>query len=183
MRSKFYLVLFALIFATITISGCSKQVEMTDLSSQEKELAAQADKSAPEDRPAGVDSTGKPVLYGDTSALGIGDNVIVDVLFDFDRYTIKAESKLTLEKNAKILKEHDGAMITIEGHCDERGTDDYNIALGERRADSVKRYLTKLGISSGRMNIISYGEERPFCDDSNDDCWRQNRRAHFKVGK
>jgi peptidoglycan-associated lipoprotein len=183
MRSKVYLVLFALIFATLTISGCTKRVEMTDLSSEEKKLAQDADKSGEADRTAGVDSTGKPILYGDTSALGLGDNVIVDVLFDFDRYSIKAESKLTLEKNAKILNEHSNAMITLEGHCDERGTDDYNIALGERRADSVKRYLAKLGISSGRINTISYGEERPFCTQRNDDCWRQNRRVHFKVGK
>ncbi len=183
MRSKFYLVLFALIFATVTISGCAKQVEMTDLSSEEKALAAQAEKSAVKDRPAGVDSSGKPVLYGDTSAIGIGGNVIVDVLFDFDRYSIKAESKLTLEKNAQILKDHADAMITLEGHCDERGTDDYNIALGERRADSVKKYLSKLGISSGRINTISYGEERPFCTEHDEDCWRQNRRVHFKVGK
>ncbi|MBE9531356.1 MAG: peptidoglycan-associated lipoprotein Pal [Proteobacteria bacterium] len=156
---------------------------MTDLSSEEKKLAQEADKSSATDRPAGVDSSGKPILYGDASALGVGDNIIIDVLFDFDRYSIKAESKATLQKNAEILKEHAGAMVTLEGHCDERGTDDYNIALGERRADSVKRYLAKLGISNGRMNIISYGEERPFCNDSNDDCWRQNRRVHFKVGK
>jgi peptidoglycan-associated lipoprotein len=172
-----------LVFATLTISGCTKKVEMTDLSSEEVRLAREADKSVSKDKAAEMDSSGKPVLYGDTSATGLGENVIVDVLFDFDRYSIKQESKATLEKNADILSGSGGAMITLEGHCDERGTDDYNIALGERRANSVRNYLVKLGISSGRMNIISYGEERPFCNESDEDCWRQNRRVHFKVGK
>lgn len=183
MRSKLFLALFALVFATITISGCTKRVEMTDLTSEEKELAQQAEKKAVKDIPAGVDASGKPILYGDTSGIDLGENVIVDVLFDFDRYSIKKENKATLEKNAEILKEYAEARITLEGHCDERGTDDYNIALGERRANSVRNYLKKLGISSERINIISYGEERPFCTESSDDCWRQNRRVHFKVGK
>lgn len=182
MRSKAYLILFALIFATVTISGCTKRVTMTDLSSDELKLAEEADKSSKK-RPAGVDASGKPILYGDTSAADLGENVIIDVLFDFDRYTIKPESKRALDRNAKVLSEHDNTMITIEGHCDERGTDDYNIALGERRAKSVRDYLVKLGISRGRMNMISYGEERPFCTESTEECWRQNRRAHFRVGK
>ena len=182
MRSKAYLILFALIFATVTISGCAKKVEMTDLSSDELKLEQEADKSTMK-RPAGVDSSGKPILYGDTSTADLGENVIIDVLFDFDRYSIKPESKRVLDKNAKILNEHKDAMITIEGHCDERGTDDYNIALGERRAKSVRDYLDKLGVSRGRMNVISYGEERPFCTDSTEECWRQNRRVHFRVGK
>lgn len=183
MRSKVYFLLLAIVFATVSISGCTKQVKMTDLSSEEAELAKDADKTTKKTKPAEKDASGKPVLYGDTTGISVGDDVIIDVLFDFDRYSIKPEGRASLEKNAKILKEHGNAMITLEGHCDERGTDDYNIALGERRANAVYNYLIKLGISNGRMNKISYGEERPFCRESNEDCWRQNRRVHFKVGK
>ncbi len=183
MRSKVYFLLLAIVFATVSISGCAKQVEMTDLSSEEAELAREADKAPKKVKPAEKDATGKPILYGDTSAIGVGDDVIIDVLFDFDRYSIKPEGRASLEKNAKIFKEHNDAMITLEGHCDERGTDDYNIALGERRASAVFNYLIKLGVSKGRMIKISYGEERPFCTESTEDCWRQNRRVHFKVGK
>lgn len=183
MRSKAYLLLLAIFVVTLSISGCTKQVKMTDMSSDEAELAKDADKTPVKVKPAEKDDSGKPILYGDTSALGVGDDVIIDVLFDFDRYSIKSESKVSLEKNAKILKEHGAATITLEGHCDERGTDDYNIALGERRASAVMNYLIRLGVSKSRMNKISYGEERPFCKESTEDCWRQNRRVHFKVGK
>ncbi len=183
MRSKVYFLLLAIVFATITISGCTKQVEMTDLSSDEAQLAQDADKTTKKTTTAKKDGSGKPVLYGETTGISVGDEAIIDVLFDFDRYSIKSEGRASLEKNAKILKEHGDAMITLEGHCDERGTDDYNIALGERRANAVMNYLSKLGISKSRMNKISYGEERPFCRESSEDCWRQNRRVHFKVGK
>ncbi len=106
-----------------------------------------------------------------------------DVYFEFDKATLTDATRSQLGKNADFLKSRDGEdfVITIEGHCDERGTNDYNLALGDRRANAARDYLTSLGISGGRLKTISYGEERPQCDDSNEDCWQLNRRAYFRV--
>lgn len=112
-----------------------------------------------------------------------GDGFLGDVYFEFDKATLTDATRSQLGKNADFLKSQDGEdfVITIEGHCDERGTNDYNLALGDRRANSARDYLTSLGISGDRLKTISYGEERPQCEVSNEDCWQQNRRAYFRV--
>ena len=102
-----------------------------------------------------------------------------DVHFQFDKYDLDSRSEEVLRQNAAYLKGHPNMKIEIQGHADERGTNNYNIALGERRATSTKRYLMSLGIEGDRIHIISYGEEKPFCFESNESCWQQNRRAHF----
>ncbi|MDO8518659.1 MAG: peptidoglycan-associated lipoprotein Pal [Deltaproteobacteria bacterium] len=100
------------------------------------------------------------------------------VYFDFDESTIRDDQVDTLLGNAAVLK--DGSMsVTVEGHCDERGTNEYNLALGDRRARGVKDYLVNLGVDSGRMSVASYGEERPVCMEHDESCWWQNRRAQF----
>jgi len=104
-----------------------------------------------------------------------------DVFFAFDKFNLSAESRATLAFNADVLKANPGTMITIEGHADERGTVEYNLGLGERRASSAKNYIVSLGISVSRIKTISYGEERPFKWGSNEAAWSQNRRAHFVV--
>ena len=106
-----------------------------------------------------------------------------DIHFNFDQYGLDSNSKKVLEQNATYLKSNPDMRVEIQGHCDERGTNNYNIALGERRAHSTKKYLVAQGVNSHRVNIISYGEEKPFCSDSNETCWHQNRRAHFMVAK
>ena len=106
-----------------------------------------------------------------------------DIFFTFDRYDLDDESRNILKSNASYLKANSSATVEIQGHCDERGTNNYNIALGERRAQSTKMYLVSQGVSARRIHTISYGEERPFCFDSNDACWFKNRRAHFRVSK
>jgi peptidoglycan-associated lipoprotein len=106
-----------------------------------------------------------------------------DIHFNFDQYDLDSNSKKVLEQNASFLKSNPDMRIEIQGHCDERGTNNYNIALGERRAHSTKKYLVAQGIASSRVNVISYGEEKPFCSDSNENCWFQNRRAHFMVSR
>jgi peptidoglycan-associated lipoprotein len=106
-----------------------------------------------------------------------------DIHFNFDQYDLDSNTKKMLEENATYLKSHPDMKVEIQGHCDERGTNNYNIALGERRAHSTKKYLMAQGVDSSRMNVISYGEEKPFCTDSNENCWYQNRRAHFMVAK
>ena len=106
-----------------------------------------------------------------------------DIHFNFDQYGLDSNSKEVLKQNATYLKQNPGIKIEVQGHCDERGTNNYNIALGERRAHSTKRFLVSQGIDSSRINIISFGEEKPVCFDSNEDCWFQNRRAHFMLAK
>ncbi len=110
-------------------------------------------------------------------------NSLKDIHFKFDQYDLDEESRSILMGNASYLKSNSAAIIEIQGHCDERGTNNYNIALGERRAHSTKMFLVSQGISSNRIHTISYGEERPFCFDSNDACWLKNRRAHFRISK
>jgi peptidoglycan-associated lipoprotein len=104
-----------------------------------------------------------------------------DIHFDFDRYDIRPEDAPVLDANAESLKSHPTMMILIEGHADQRGTPEYNLALGDRRARASMNYLVSRGVRSTRISIISYGKERPLCEGSNEDCWSQNRRAHFMV--
>jgi len=104
-----------------------------------------------------------------------------DIHFQFDRYDLDGQSRSILRGNVDYLKANPTAKIEIQGHCDERGTNNYNIALGERRAQSTKMYMVSQGVSSRRIHTISYGEEKPFCFDSNDGCWLKNRRAHFRI--
>ena len=107
--------------------------------------------------------------------------VLADVYFAFDRSELATEARETLQRNSDWIKEHPGVQIEIEGHADSRGTNEYNLALGSRRAQAVKDYLVTLGVDPGRFSTISYGEELPVCGDDSEKCWRMNRRAHFVV--
>jgi peptidoglycan-associated lipoprotein len=107
--------------------------------------------------------------------------VLNDVYFDFDKSTLSAEAKQTLADNATQLKDAGAMAVTIEGHCDERGTNAYNLALGEKRANAAKDYLVSLGVDAGRITTISYGEEKPFDAGHDESAWSKNRRAHFVV--
>jgi peptidoglycan-associated lipoprotein len=104
-----------------------------------------------------------------------------DVFFEFDKYDIRAEDAKTLDANATWLKANAENLLLIEGHCDERGTNEYNLALGERRAKAAMNYLVSQGVQANRITIISYGEERPVCNEKNESCWSKSRRAHFLV--
>jgi peptidoglycan-associated lipoprotein len=106
-----------------------------------------------------------------------------DIYFKFDKYDLDDESRQILRRNASYLKANSSAVVEIQGHCDERGTNNYNVALGERRAQSTKMYLVSQGVSSRQIHTISYGEERPSCFDSNSACWLKNRRAHFRLSE
>jgi len=106
-----------------------------------------------------------------------------DIHFKFDKYDLDGESRAILKVNAEYLKSNPGLHVEIQGHCDERGTNNYNIALGERRAQSTKQYLVSQGVDSRNVNVVSFGEEKPFCFESGEACWYKNRRAHFMVSK
>jgi peptidoglycan-associated lipoprotein len=104
-----------------------------------------------------------------------------DVHFDFDRYELRDNDRLILDKHAAWMKDHPGTLLLVEGHCDERGTAEYNISLGDRRAKATANYLTSRGVASDRITMISYGEQRPVCSEHAESCWSRNRRAHFLV--
>ncbi len=109
------------------------------------------------------------------------EEILKDIHFDFDKYNIKDEDKPTLRRVADWMLQNPNVRLIIEGHCDERGTNEYNLGLGDRRATSTKDYLVSLGVPESRLQTVSYGEERPLCTEHNEDCWAKNRRAHFVV--
>jgi peptidoglycan-associated lipoprotein len=107
--------------------------------------------------------------------------LIADVYFDYDRDELRSDARSRLQQNAEFMKEQLQFVFTLEGHCDERGSIGYNVALGDRRATSSKTYITSLGVAEGRMQTVSYGKERPVCTESNEACWSRNRRVHFVI--
>ena len=108
---------------------------------------------------------------------------IKDIYFDYDKADIRADQRASIQADMTFLTQHANINITIEGHCDERGSTDYNLALGDQRASAVKNELTTAGISASRIKTISYGKEKPFCTESNEACWQQNRRGHLVYQK
>jgi peptidoglycan-associated lipoprotein len=108
---------------------------------------------------------------------------IKDVYFDYDSEAIRADQQASIQADAQFLNAHPNIPFTVEGHCDERGSTEYNLALGERRASSVKLALSAAGVNASRIKTFTYGKEKPFCTESNESCWQQNRRGHFAYSK
>ncbi len=102
-----------------------------------------------------------------------------DAYFDYDKADLRPDARTALSKSADFLKSYPRFKVTIEGHCDERGSTEYNLGLGDRRANAVKQFLVSSGISADRLSTVSFGKEKPFCTESNEACWQQNRRGHF----
>ena len=108
---------------------------------------------------------------------------VKDVYFDYDKSDVRGDQQASVQADAQFLAAHTNINITVEGHCDERGSTEYNIALGDKRASAVKEALTAAGVSASRIKTISFGKEKPFCTESNEACWQQNRRGHFVYQK
>lgn len=194
---KTIIILCTAIVIAISISACSKRVSTTETEGTKKPDEAAASKQSPP--PAVYETIAEPpvpqpdtldehISRGDSGdALNTPKNGtskgIRDLYFDFDSYLIRDDAKEALNHNSVILKGKILKKVVIEGHADERGTTDYNLALGERRAKSARKYLTTLGIDSSKISVITFGKEKPFCSDHNEDCWQQNRRAHFVLGE
>jgi peptidoglycan-associated lipoprotein len=132
----------------------------------------------PASRPEGEVGAGE--LPSDLEAINKA-GYLKDVFFDTDKADLREDARQALAANAAWLLRHPTVRILVEGHCDERNTNEYNMALGWRRANAVKDYLVSLGVSADRISTISYGEERPFATCHDESCWWQNRRAHFVV--
>lgn len=132
---------------------------------------------------AGGVSAEERAQQGQRDASYTEESQLKDVNFDFDKSDIRPDARDILKANAEWIKANPKSKVQIEGHCDERGTNEYNLALGERRANAVKKYLSSLGVEADRLYTISYGEELPIDPGHSEDAWAKNRRAHFLVTK
>ena len=108
---------------------------------------------------------------------------VKDLYFDYDKYDLRSKDQDTLSADASFLKQHTNLRFVIEGHCDERGSEEYNMALGDNRAETAKKQLISMGVDSSRIKVISYGKEKPFCTADDESCFQQNRRAHFTLDR
>jgi peptidoglycan-associated lipoprotein len=179
----------------LLFAGCAgKKVasasgDQSSLSGQAKSESIQPDaiKTVPLersfDRPSGNLPSNLSLSPGATagslSSTASDSNPLGDVFFDYDRFQIRKDAIPVLDSNARWLRADGSKAVLIEGHCDERGTLAYNLVLGEKRARAAKKYLQDLGVRASQLQITSYGEARPFCKQQNEDCYQQNRRAHF----
>lgn len=166
MKRNIFAVSLAVFFAALALSGCAKKAVRTDVGVSMEEKAA--------GEPA---KTEAPVMEEAPAAPAA--EALSDIFFDFDRFNIRDDGMKALDTDARLLAADSGKSVIIEGHCDERGTEEYNIALGEKRAEAVKKYLTIRGVDAKRIKVVSYGNERPFCLSHDEECWQSNRRAHF----
>jgi peptidoglycan-associated lipoprotein len=179
-KTMIVLVVIAFAFASLfTMASCAKKVGKVDEPTKPAEAAPAA--PAPATRPAPAPAPSPKPVEDATLKRAIEVFESTHIYFDFDKSDIKAEAKPVLEKKAEFLRANPAYKVRIEGHCDERGTNEYNMALGDRRARAAMKYLNALGISADRMSTISYGEEKPVCKDQNEACWSKNRRDEFKL--
>jgi peptidoglycan-associated lipoprotein len=183
-----------LLVAAVALSGCAKRPATTQAAAPAPTGAATTTAATPPPsaaqpaQPSGGSTTGGGTATPAPSSTArpapqdfapVPD--LADAFFDFDKYDIRPADAKTLDSNANWLKSNPNHLVLIEGHCDERGTNEYNLALGERRAKSTMNYLVSQGVQANRITIISYGEERPQCTEHTESCWAKNRRAHFLV--
>jgi len=173
-----------IIFSLIA-AGCAKRVDTaTQTVSPPEERVAPTptppvEEPKKEERPAFKETEVAPPEASKPSSSAL----LEDIHFDYDKSVIRPDAKAVLEKHAKWLQSNPRVKNQIEGHCDERGTSEYNLALGERRAQAAKRFLVVMGIDAKRLSTISYGKERPLCAEHEESCYVKNRRAHFVVEK
>jgi peptidoglycan-associated lipoprotein len=154
---------FAAIASVVLIAGCTTKPQAT------------AETPPPAATGPMTSETQSSVVAGSEQDLKV--NVGDTVHFAYDQFAVQDEDKTTLQRQAAWLQKFPAVRVSVEGHCDERGTREYNLALGARRANAVKEYLVSLGVSSARVDTISYGKERPICTESDESCWAQNRRG------
>jgi len=124
-----------------------------------------------------------PVATSSATDEDLFGSTVKDVYFDYDKSDLRPDQQVAIQADAQFLNQHPGINFTVEGHCDSRGSTEYNLALGDQRATSVKSALVAAGVSANRVKTISYGKEKPFCMEENEACWQQNRRGHFVYQK
>ena len=184
--------LMSLLMAGLMITGCAKRPATTAATAATPAPAPAPRAAPPAPTPSQPAPAPAPAIAAPAPAAAapaprpvpkefMAVAALKEVYFDFDKYEVRAEDAKTLDANATWLKSNADNLVLIEGHCDERGTNEYNLALGERRAKATMNYLVSQGIQANRITIISYGEERPVCNEKTEACWAKNRRANFLV--
>jgi peptidoglycan-associated lipoprotein len=192
MGKKSLVIIILILTVGIFLTGCPKKTvrkeepsitkeevaarERAEQAMKEQELKAK-EEAARKDLEKSLVAKKEPGIEGTV----FESSLLKDIRFDFDKYDIRPQDTEILKENAALLKQYPNVKIQIEGHCDERGTAEYNLALGERRANSTQRYLLSLGISADRLSTISYGEEKPVDPGHTEDAWAKNRRSHFVI--
>ena len=175
-----------LLAISMVVTACAKKAPKTsDVNAAPVATPAPATDVNAQARPAVVDPTENDPLK-DPDLARINDylakqGLLGDVFFEYDKADLRDDARARLSSNADWLRSHPEFEVTIEGHCDERGTNEYNLALGNRRAAAALAYLKTLGVAEDRFETISFGKEKPLCTEGNEKCWSQNRRAEFKL--
>jgi len=206
-RKSLSVIILVLCSLTLTLTGCPKKTVMKEEPSvttadeaaaaaereraakreaeeralREKELKAREEASKKADAQKEFEKSLVAKKYPGIEGEVLESKMLKDITFDFDKYDIRPQDASILKENATLLMKYPNMKIQIEGHCDERGTIEYNLALGERRANSCKNYLISLGVLRDRISTISYGKERPLDPGHNEEAWAKNRRAHIVV--
>ena len=173
--------LMILTMSLLVLYGCPKKADVS--STEEAQKAEQAPAAPAEDAARQAEQAAAKQAQEDQERERAAREAagLQPVYFDFDRSAIRDDARSVLRSNAEWLKANPTVQVRIEGNCDERGTIEYNQALGQRRASAAKKYLADLGIRSSRVKLISYGKERPSCTESTEECWQKNRRADFAA--
>ena len=179
-RALSVLTLTMIVVSFMLVTGCQQKAatrpEQTSQPPAKEQPEAAKEQKGPEEKAGTVTSEDMPPGYAKGK-----EGMFEDVLFDYDKYDVKDSYKAEMQAVAAWLTKNSSATLSVEGHCDDRGTNEYNLALGDRRAKSVKDLLISLGVPSSRIETISYGEEKPACAEQSEDCWAKNRRAHFVI--
>lgn len=185
MNRKRILALGLALTAVLLVTGCKKKPPVIPAPMEPEPVATMPAEPVPPPPapPMAQDDTPdwETGELGELNRYAMEKGLLGDVYFDYDKADLTTTATDRLAANAAFMREHPNLIFTVEGHCDERGTNGYNLALGDRRANSASSYLASLGVSGNRMGSVSYGEERPQCMDSNESCWSRNRRAHFVI--
>jgi peptidoglycan-associated lipoprotein len=182
------LILSAIVAVAITASACGKKVPPAAPAPAPPPAAAAAP-PAPPPPPAPAPTppatprapTEEEVFSRKSLDQLNAEKPMGDAFFDYDKAEIRPESRAVLQKNADFMKKWASVVVSVEGHCDVRGSSEYNLALGSRRAGAVKDYMVGLGVAANRVTVLSKGKEQPFCTEESEACWQQNRRGHFIV--
>ena len=182
MGKKIVSILVLMLCLGLILAGCPKKTVVKEEPSIKKETEPIREMKPKEEQGAkefekSLVAKKEPGIEGEV----LESKLLKDIHFDFDKYNIRRGDTEILKENAALLKKNPKIKIQIEGHCDERGTVEYNLALGERRANNTKKYLVSLGVSADRISTISYGKERPLDPGHNEEAWAKNRRAHIVV--
>jgi peptidoglycan-associated lipoprotein len=172
-----------LLLTTFALWGCPKKSEVT--ATPELPQTGTSPETSPNSQVKTVDTSGAKTegSEGSNERSATASAGLQPVLFDYDKSIIRDDAKPVMTANAQWLKANPNVTITIEGNCDERGTREYNQALGQRRAAIARKYLADMGVSANRISLISYGKEKPVCTDDSEECWRKNRRDDFVAIK